>query len=104
MTNAMDDSYVGEVYSKGDYEKLGNCISLAIVFFEAADRHRAQGQKINAKMIVENLRNYGTVGDDSKTYKIQNKVTSLLAHVYNDVIRSEYFIRNERKPFERKAA
>lgn len=94
---SMDNSK--EDYSDADKRWLLDSIWLVIKFFQTANEFRNAGKQVNAKYIIEYLRNYNTVADCSRQFKIANVSTALLARVYNDVIKQEYFDVKKRQPF-----
>lgn len=93
MDNSEDD------YSDHDKQWLSRSIRLVIVFFNEADNRRKHGRKSSAKQIIEDLRESRKVSDCSTKFMIDNTGTSLLAHVYNDVIKQDYFKTKTREPF-----
>lgn len=93
-----------ENYSKEDKRYLSRSITLVIVFFDEANKRRLAGIKDSAKKIIEDLRSESAVGDCSDKFKIDNTGTSLLAHIYNDYIKQEYFFTKNREPFGVKTA
>ena len=93
---SMDNS--DEYYSDADKRWLSRNIALVIVFFEAADRYRSRGKKISQRFIAHELRAYTDANDDSN-YKILNAGVTLMAHVYNDRLKSKYFTTYGRVPF-----
>lgn len=97
IQNAMANS--DEDYSPHNERYLSRSITLVIVFFEEANKRRLSGIKDSAKKIIEDLRSSSAVGDCSDKFKIDNTGTSLLAHVYNDYTKTDYFITKPRQPF-----